>query len=91
MHNQGEKGAETGSSQAPTSDHLPLLFDGTCRVSGLHSRNSPGEQFESASSPPDATERIICPIDAANMAYFINCGNIANQAGVQTIHGNVYY
>jgi hypothetical protein len=40
----------------------------------------------------DAIERIVCPIDAANMTYIINNrGQIPNQAGTQVIFGNVFY
>src|SRR5271163_4492611 len=41
IHNPGEMAAETRSSQAPTSDRSPLLFDGTCRASWLYIRHIP--------------------------------------------------
>jgi hypothetical protein len=45
IYNPGEKGAETCTGKAPTPDHPPLLFPGTCRVSlsinSLHPTSSP--------------------------------------------------
>jgi hypothetical protein len=34
--NLGEKALKLHQSQAPTADHSPLLFDGTCRASGVN-------------------------------------------------------